>query len=230
LVVEKEVVLKKATINIMQNQNLIEDKEGSMAIVYQHRRKDNNSIFYIGIGKNIKRAYSNRNRNKHWVNIVSKYGYDIDILFEGIEYEDACNVEFGLINAYGRLDIGTGILVNLTDGGKGSINFKHKEETINKISGVNSHKYGKGYLQAGEKNHMFGKFGIKNPSYGLTGYKSARSKEVFQYDIKTKELINKFGSTREAYRLTGVHYVSISQCCNNHPNYTHAGGYIWKYN
>lgn len=201
-----------------------------MAIVYQHRRKDNNSIFYIGIGKDIKRAYSHRNRNKHWINIVSKYGYDVDILFNNIPYDDACNVEFGLVNSYGRIDLGTGNLVNLTDGGRGSINFKHKKETICKISGTNNHKYGKGYLQLGKNNPMFGKFGIYNPTYGKTGYKNVRSKEVFQYNIKTNELINKFGSTREAYKITGVHYASISQCCNNHPNYTHAGGYIWKYN
>ena len=214
----------------MGNQKNIADKEDDMAIVYQHRRKDNNSIFYIGIGRGLKRAYSRKNRNNHWINVVSKYGYDVDILIGGISYEDACNVEFGLVNSYGRLDLGNGILVNLTDGGKGSVNFKHKKETIDKISGINSHKYGKGYLQLGEKNHMYGRVGVKNPAYGTTGYKSPVSKEVFQYDINTNELINKFGSTREAYRLTGVHYVSISQCCNNHPNYAHAGGYVWKYN
>lgn len=201
-----------------------------MAIVYQHRRKDDNTIFYIGIGISINRAYSCRNRNKHWLNIVSKYGYDVDILFNGIPYKDACNIEFGLINSYGRIDLGTGKLVNLTDGGKGSINFKHNEETIIKISGSNSHKYGKGHLQVGDKNPMFGRTGAKNPAFGKTGYKNVKSKEVYQYDINTNELINIFGSTREAHRKTGVNSSSISQCCNNHPNYTHAGGYIWKYN
>lgn len=200
-----------------------------MAIVYQHRRKDNNSIFYIGIGKDIKRAYSKKNRNKHWVNIVSKCGYDVDILLNNIPYEDACNVEFGLVNSYGRIDLGTGILVNLTDGGKGSINFKHTEETIKKISGKNSHKYGKGYLQKGDLNPMYGKKGELSHSFGKTGYKNHKSKEVGQFDLKTNELINKFGSTREAYKSTGIHYSSISLCCNNNINYSHAGGYKWKY-
>lgn len=200
-----------------------------MAIVYQHRRKDNNSIFYIGIGTTLKRAYSKRNRNTHWINIVNKCGYEVDILFNGISYEDACNVEFGLINDYGRIDLGTGNLVNLTDGGKGSINFRHTKETIAKISGKNSHKYGKGYLQSGNKNHMYGRIGDKNPLYGKLGEKHHTSKKVGQYDILTNELINVFGSTREANRLTGILCSSISQCCNGNINYSHAGGYKWKY-
>ncbi len=35
-----------------------------MAIVYQHRRKDTNEIFYIGIGKNTNRAYNKYSRSK----------------------------------------------------------------------------------------------------------------------------------------------------------------------
>lgn len=200
-----------------------------MAIVYQHRRLDDNSVFYIGIGTDIKRAYSKRNRNKHWQNIVDRFGYEIDVLFSGITYEMACQIEYGLIIDLGRKDLGTGNLVNLTDGGKGSINFKHSKETIKKISGKNSFRFGKGYLQSGEKNPMFGRRGENNPTFGKTGYKNHKSKEVGQYDLKTGELIKFYGSTREAYKETGVNYSSISQCCNNNINYKHAGGYKWKY-
>ena len=200
-----------------------------MAIVYQHRRLDNNQVFYIGIGKNVKRAYSNRNRNKHWLNLVNKYGYEVDVLISGIDYDYACNIEYGMIIDYGRIDLGTGCLVNLTDGGKGSVNFKHTKETINKISGLNSHKYGKGYLQVGAKNPMYGRRGENSPTFGKTGYKNHKSKEVGQYDLKSGKLINFYGSTKEANRATGINYSSISQCCNNHINYTHAGGFKWKY-
>jgi hypothetical protein len=200
-----------------------------MAIVYQHRRLDNNKVFYIGIGKDVKRAYSNRNRNKHWCNIVNKYGYQVDVLISGIDYDYACDIEYGMIIDYGRIDLGTGCLVNLTDGGKGSINFKHTKETIDKLSGKNSFRYNKGYLQIGEKNPMYGRKGENNPTFGKTGYKNHKSKEVGQYDLKTGELIKFYGSTREAYKATGINYSSISQCCNNHINYKHAGGYKWKY-
>jgi len=46
-----------------------------MAIVYRHIRKDTNEIFYIGIGKSIKRMISKNYRNKHWHNIVNKTEY-----------------------------------------------------------------------------------------------------------------------------------------------------------
>jgi hypothetical protein len=200
-----------------------------MALVYQHRRKDNNSIFYIGIGCNVKRAYSKRNRNKHWINIANNIGYEVDILIDNISFEMACAIEYILIILYGRVDLKTGLLVNLTDGGKGSINFKHKPETILKISGTNSHKYKMGHLQAGDKNPMYGRRGIFSPTFGKTGYKNHSSKEVGQFDLKSGKLINKYGSTREAYRLTNIHYSSISMCCKKHVNYTHAGGYKWEY-
>ena len=34
-----------------------------MAIVYLHKKKENGEVFYIGIGNNIGRAYSVKNRN-----------------------------------------------------------------------------------------------------------------------------------------------------------------------
>lgn len=105
-----------------------------MAIVYQHRRLDTNEVFYIGIGKTTKRAYEkNNHRNNHWKGIVNKYGYDVDILIEGIEWEDACNVEAGMIEAYGRHDKGLGCLANQTDGGDGAFGVIVKEETKEKI-------------------------------------------------------------------------------------------------
>jgi hypothetical protein len=104
-----------------------------MAVVYQHRRKDTNEVFYIGIGKTKQRVMSNINRNKHWHNIVNKYGYEADVLFEGISWEDACNVEIGMIECYGRRDLKLGNLVNLTDGGEGRVNVIVSEETKVKI-------------------------------------------------------------------------------------------------
>jgi hypothetical protein len=104
-----------------------------MAIVYQHRRKDDNSIFYIGIGKNKRRAYSNFSRNKHWLSISKNFGFEVDILFEGISWQDACNVEIGLIDSYGRKDLGIGNLVNMTDGGEGIIGRLISEETKMKL-------------------------------------------------------------------------------------------------
>ena len=104
-----------------------------MAIVYQHRRKDNNEIFYIGIGKTRRRAYSKEYRNNHWHNIVNKVGYDVDILIEGLTWDEACDKETELIKQYGRNDLDKGKLVNMTDGGEGTPNRILSEESKKKI-------------------------------------------------------------------------------------------------
>lgn len=87
-------------------------------IVYIHIRLDKNEPFYIGIGKDIKRAYISKRRNPLWNNIVNKTEYEVQILFEDVTREFACEKEMELIQLYGRFDLGTGILANMTDGGE----------------------------------------------------------------------------------------------------------------
>jgi hypothetical protein len=100
--------------------------------LYQHTRKTDGGIFYIGIGDN-KRPYSKRSRNKHWRHIVNKHDYNVEILVDEISWERACKLEKLMISFYGRQDKKEGILVNLTDGGEGSINRIYSNETKNKI-------------------------------------------------------------------------------------------------
>ena len=72
--------------------------------VYRHRRLDTNEIFYVGIGRE-RRPYSKKDRNEHWKNIVSKYGYTVEIIAEDLSKEDACELEVFLIsiNRFGFL-------------------------------------------------------------------------------------------------------------------------------
>ena len=90
-----------------------------MAIVYVHTRLDNHDMFYVGVGKSEKRAYSKAGRSRHWHNIVNKVGYSVIIWFEGLSYEDALLHETKLIAEIGRQDLGKGNLVNKNDGGSG---------------------------------------------------------------------------------------------------------------
>lgn len=103
-----------------------------MAYVYQHVRLDTNEVFYIGMGSNKKRAYSKDSRSEHWHNVVNKAGYSVQIIAEGISYQDALALEIQLVKVIGRKDLGLGPLVNKTDGGEGQINMS--EETRQKIS------------------------------------------------------------------------------------------------
>lgn len=90
-----------------------------MPIVYCHKIKDSNQVFYVGIGKEISRAYEIDNRNKYWHHIVDKYGYEIEITHTDVIWEEACSIEKYLISFYGRKDLNEGPLVNMTDGGDG---------------------------------------------------------------------------------------------------------------
>ena len=106
----------------------------NMAVVYQHRRLDTNEVFYIGIGKERQRAYIKANRSVRWKNIVNKVNYEVDVLVDGCSWEDACNIEIGMIESYGRLDLGTGFLINLTSGGDGNSGRVLTEEQRREIS------------------------------------------------------------------------------------------------
>ena len=90
-----------------------------MAILYLHKRKDNNEVFYIGIGKTKRRAYRKDQRSKYWISYTNKYKYYVEILCDNISWEEACNKEKELICFYGRKDLGFGNLINMTDGGEG---------------------------------------------------------------------------------------------------------------
>ena len=90
-----------------------------MCVVYLHKRKIDDEIFYVGIGKNSKRAFDKAKRGPFWQKYIQKYEYYAEILFDNISWEEACEKEKELIKKYGRRDLKTGSLVNMTDGGSG---------------------------------------------------------------------------------------------------------------
>jgi hypothetical protein len=123
--------------------------------IYQHFAPDSQLPFYIGKGKKnqneYSRANSKRNRNTYWHNIVNKNGYVVTISHKNICNEEACVIEKYLIDFYGRRDLKKGCLVNMTDGGEGSVNYKHSEEAKIKIGEKSLGR------NIGEKNPMYGK-------------------------------------------------------------------------
>lgn len=111
--------------------------------VYRHRRLDTGKIFYIGLGssKNYERAYS-KIRTNWWKKVVNKYGYSVEILAYNLFKEEACELEIFLISLYGRRNLGTGCLVNMTDGGDGTPGRKDSKEVLDKRRGKNHYQYG----------------------------------------------------------------------------------------
>ena len=135
-----------------------------MAYVYRHIRLDKNEPFYIGIGndKSFSRARERSNRNNHWTNIANQTDIEIEILCSDLTWEEARRKEVEFIKLYGRKDLGSGSLVNMTDGGEGALNpteenrqkkrdfkikFKVSDKTKKKLSDN----------KIGDKNPMFGR-------------------------------------------------------------------------
>jgi len=112
--------------------------------IYRHIRLDKNVPFYIGIGTKGKRDNSYRNlyarafistrRGVFWNRIVAKTKYRVEIIFETSDNNFLDIKEREFIKLYGRRNIKTGSLVNLTDGGRGILGLKHSPSTISKIA------------------------------------------------------------------------------------------------
>jgi len=116
-----------------------------LGYVYRHIRLDTNMPFYIGIGtmdggKN-DRANS-RDRSKEWHTVVNNTEYRVDILLENIPVSTLGDKEKYFIKLYGRIDLGTGTLVNKTSGGQGSSGALVSEETKDKRSYTNMSRFG----------------------------------------------------------------------------------------
>lgn len=173
--------------------------------LYRHTRIDKGDPFYIGVGTKkdrqftlhtaeYDRAYKRHKENNIWCKIVDKTQYEVEILIESDDYYFIKQKEIEFIKLYGRIDLDTGILSNMTDGGDGIVNLSEetkrrmskrmldqwKDESFRKsMSGENSHSYGiklseevKGVLREGKlgiKNPMYGKVGDLNPMYGVRG-------------------------------------------------------------
>lgn len=109
-----------------------------MAYVYKHTRLDKNEVFYIGIGSDDKgkftRAYSKKRRSKFWKDLIKNIEYEVEILYNNVTWEEACQREKELILQYGRKDLNTGTLCNLTDGGDGVNGYTHNQERLSKLS------------------------------------------------------------------------------------------------
>jgi hypothetical protein len=93
-------------------------------------------LFYIGKGQG-NRAYKFYKRNKHWKNIVEKYGKpDVQILANWGTEKEAFSHEVLLIDCFRTLGH---TLCNLTDGGEGpsgrTISEEHKKKISIKLKG-----------------------------------------------------------------------------------------------
>lgn len=109
------------------------------------------SPYYVGKGRG-KRAFEKHGRtvpaprDKSYVVFVE----------EGLTEPEAFSLEIYCIQMYGRIDLGTGILRNRTDGGEGTSGVVVSDETRRKMSD----------MRRGEKHYLWGKRGELSPLWG----------------------------------------------------------------
>ena len=210
--------------------------------VYRHIREDKNEPFYIGIGnkKNYARAYENKpdRRNEIWRKIFIKTDIRVEIILEGLSKIQASEKEQEFIKLYGRKDLNTGSLTNMTDGGDGIWNCIRSKETKELLR----------QQKLGDKNPMFG----KTQSYetklkrnkSLTGQKrsdevqkkqslssfnsgQAKSVDVFRFD--NNEYIGRFYAISEACRILGFQKLNSKAGMVAKGKRQQTQGYVFKY-
>ena len=121
----------------------MKDNGKNNSVVYIHYKKDTNEVFYVGIGSP-NRPWCNI-RSNNWKEYTKGIEYEVEVVGDNLSYSEAYEIEKSLISKYGRINMGTGTLVNLTDGGLGTHGLS--KESRQKMS--NS--------RMGEKNGMFGR-------------------------------------------------------------------------
>ncbi len=195
--------------------------------VYRHRRLDTYEVFYVGIGTP-KRPYEMWDRSILWKRVKNKAkGVIVEILAENLTLEDAYDLEKLLITEYGRKDLKTGSLCNLTDGGDGSYNTIKTIETRKKLSKalkgrVFSEQHLKNLTEANRKVVRSPQT-IKKLRNGPTVFKKGHS-------LHTKEQIEKLikrSSKKVVCTTTGKVWNKIKDCAlENNINYSHLSNMV----
>jgi hypothetical protein len=144
---------------------------------YAYLREDG-TPYYVGKGEGY-RAYKKRKIGTNSPKDKTK----IILLKQNLTEKEAFKHEKYMIAIFGRIDLGTGILRNRTDGGEGSSGFTHSEETKGKMSKLNK----------GENNPSYGKRGKNSPLYGKSHSEETKKKmsekakgRCLSYDTKRK--------------------------------------------
>lgn len=202
---QKRVTVTVKDVTIKFNNTIININSFDFEIlkgyyVYIHYYDD--VIFYVGKGIGTRCAVTN-SRNNHWNNVVNKHGFNIEIIESDLEESKSFELELRLIKKYGRVDLGTGTLVNWTDGGEG-LSGAVVSEATRKLFRIRS---------GGVNNPMYNVkvYGKDNPNYGNRGGKNPISKKIIAIDFKGN--IVKYYDAIIDTKKDGYNKSSVSECC-----------------
>jgi len=170
------------------------NNRAEMYYTYAYLREDG-TPYYIGKGKG-NRAYRKSGKPCATPKDKSKIIY----LKTNLTEEQSFNHEKYMIFIIGRKDLGTGILLNKSDGGEGASGCIQSEETRRKRSAK----------MKGENNPLYGKRGKDSPRYGKTHTQETKDKirkslqgnvisEETRIKISEKNKLNRFGEKNPFY-------------------------------
>lgn len=188
-------------------------------------RLDKNEPFYIGKGTG--RRYLNRqDRNQIFERIAAKTDIICKKIYETDDELEAFELEKFLIQNIGRINIKTGPLSNMTDGGEGPsgriLTEISKQKIRNANSGKNHYNYGRSLsakhknslsiAQSGSKNGFWGKKHSKETIQKLSNLRKNYKPlyDIYQ-PIRRKVLINyiQYNSIKEASIATNIKYSTM---------------------
>lgn len=124
-------------------------------------RKDVVTPFYVGKGSGFRKTAHFRESSLNWsknpvknavIRKIRAVGLkpDVFVIADGLTENEAFALERKLISRFGRRDLKTGILTNLTDGGEGSsgVSQETRDKMKLRMTGAGSPTYGVGHTDA----------------------------------------------------------------------------------
>jgi len=191
--------------------------------LYRHIRLDKNEPFYIGIGKiykkylsehygngqRYKRAWDFAQRSDLWKKVFSKCNKNIrvEILFESSDRNFIKQKEIEFVSLYGRINLKTGILTNLTPGGDCGSESLFSEERRERLR------------QIGKNKRPSDKF--------FEEAKKATIVKVYQYNLEGNFIKEWTNASEAALSLNKKLGAAIIENCSRKRK--SAYGFIWRY-
>lgn len=198
----------------------------------------NNDVRYVGrtiqtldnrLKKHLRAIYKSHRVN--WIKSLTleKVIPIIELICEVNDFEECKKMERFYIDKYRKDGYD---LVNMTDGGDGSIGFKHSEDSKNKISEITKERITKERMSKPEVIENLRDKGNQQ-WHSLTPeeqnkliLKQPNRKSITQHTING-DFIKEFISLREIERELGFYRANISPCLKG--KFKQAYGFIWRY-